>query len=118
VWGLHHYRNDVPTSDPTSPLGPSSGANVRDPKVVGVVFWYDDHPESRKAMIFRYLSDAPHVAQVVRERWNRKKSGERLKVTELAPDTVEVSLPLGSDDDWKPFLDVLLSYWGHRIVLE
>ena len=88
VWAVRHYRKDGSLKEPVSATGAQTKPNVPDPHAVGFVFWYDDNPKAANAMT---------------QHWNREQEGRTPKISQVAPDVVEVSLPHGEGNGWKPF---------------
>jgi len=113
VWGVRHYRVQDAAADPTSPFGPPTKANVPDPQAIGFVFWYDDNPESANSLSARYVSNSPNAMQITTETWDREKDDLALKISQAAPNAVEISLAHGETDGRKQFLRNLWTHMGH-----
>lgn len=118
VWAVRHYERETSAGDPTSPLGPKTKANVPDANAVGFVFWYDGDPTGTTALSARYLSRAPDALRIVTEGWNREKSDPTPRISQVAPEVVEVSLPKGKEEGLKPSLYVALKYCGNFIFYD
>ncbi|HGY91907.1 MAG TPA: hypothetical protein ENK43_12120 [Planctomycetes bacterium] len=113
MWGMRHYRKGFADRDPSSPLGPQAGANVADPKAVGLVFSLEAKPEIAKV---RYLSGAKDAVRIVRRGWNNP--GEKLtpKIHEMKPGVIEITTPTQGRTG-TVFLLVLMGYLGHGIYM-
>ena len=96
--------------------GEVAGILRQNSRAVGFVFWFD--AKAGKAAKARYLSGAKDAATIVRQGWHRPSDYLTPTINEIKPGVIEISAPIGEDDEkWNTFLFVLLAYLGHAVYV-
>ena len=112
LWAIRHYRKEFAKDDPSSPLVPQAAANVPDLNAVGFVFWIGGDENGNVATV-RYLTDAKEGIKIATSGWQVLDLKPKLK--QVAPEVIEITTSLSTEETETMFLFVLLMRLGHGI---
>ncbi len=115
-WGLRHYRSDMASKDPSSPLSPILGLiDNRDPNAIGFLFSYRPGAQSEVEMM--YLSTNMRSAELVRSLWTQPVAKLEPIVVPLPKVGARFSLAMGGEADPGYFMLLLMMTLGQGVLL-
>jgi hypothetical protein len=116
VWAVRHYRKDGVGKDPSSAFAPeAAGPQVADSHAIGIVFWYD--PTTNGKGYVRYFTESKKALELIESRWSDPREKENTRFERIAPGVVQVSRSFVKETTAYGFLDLVLFYLGHGVVI-